>query len=84
MAQEDENERGRGANARMRFRQSAGQERENVRKASRSMRLLIAVDAVLFLAILIAGGMRFIGARTGKQNSIFLKFRHQTGIPRIF
>ena len=57
MAQEDENERGRGANARMRFRQSAGQERENVRKASRSMRLLIAVDAVLFLAILIAGGM---------------------------
>ena len=57
MAQEDENERGRGANARMRFRQSAGQEWENVRKASRSMRLLIAVDAVLFLAILIAGGM---------------------------
>ena len=57
MAQEDENERGRGAKARMRFRQSAGQERENVRKASRSMRLLIAVDAVLFLAILIAGGM---------------------------
>ena len=57
MAQEDENERGRGANARMRFRQSAGQERENVRKASRLMRLLIAVDAVLFLAILIAGGM---------------------------
>ena len=47
MAQEDENERGRGANARMRFRQSAGQERENVRKASRSMRLLIAVDAAL-------------------------------------
>ncbi len=57
MAQ-DENERGRGANARMRFRGKArGQERENVRKASRSMRLLIAVDAVLFLAILIAGGM---------------------------
>ena len=54
MAQEDENERGRKSDMRVRFRPDAKPVRQSERQSGRSMRLLIAVDAVLLLAILIA------------------------------
>jgi len=57
MAQEDENERGRKPDMRVRFRPDAKPVWQSERQSGRSMRLLIAVDAVLLLAILIAGGM---------------------------
>lgn len=57
MTQDEENERGRRQKKRMHFGRRTNQLSEYMRQGGRHMRLLIAMDAVLFLAILIVAGM---------------------------